>query len=62
MDANVGKHPSELVLVFGRDRDARHLLAVAKGVVIDADSVFGWKHEVVGETLGIPGQLLERLL
>src|SRR5439155_26423702 len=62
MDADIGQHAGELVLVLGRDGDAGHLLAVAERVVIDANLFDRRKLQVVGEALRVASQLLERLL
>ena len=47
VDPDVGQHSSQLVLVLRSDRHARHLLAVPKRVVIDADLLRGRELQVV---------------
>ena len=57
VDADVGQHPRELVLVLRRDGDAGHLLAVAQRVVVDADLVRRRELQVVVEARGVAGEL-----
>src|SRR5712691_5751487 len=62
VNADVGEHASELVLVLRRDRDAWHLLAIAQRVVVDADLVRRRELQVVAEAGRVAGELLEWLL
>src|SRR5438270_6309782 len=62
VNADVGQHPRELVLVLRRDRDAWHLLAVAQRVVVDPDLLRRGELEVMRETRRVASQLVEWLL
>ncbi len=62
VDADVGEHSRELVLVLWGDGHARHLLAVPQRVVVNANLVGRRELQVVRETTGVAGELFERLL
>src|SRR5712692_3530256 len=62
VDPDVGKHPRELVLVLWGDGDPGPLLAVAQRVVVDANLVWRWELQVVGEPSRVAGELFERFL
>src|SRR5450759_4110714 len=58
VDANLGEHARELVLVLWRDGYAGHLLAVAQGVVVDANLVRRRELQVVRKTGRVAGEVL----
>src|SRR5262249_22306065 len=62
VDADVAQRLRQLILGPRRDRNAWHLLAIAKGVVVDADLLGRRKSQVVLETRRRPDQLGQRLL
>src|SRR5487761_85233 len=62
VDPDVGEHARKLVLGLRRDGDPGHLLAIAEGVVVDANLAGGRELKIVAEVLGVSGQLCQRLL
>src|SRR5205823_437493 len=61
MNANFRQKAGQLQFLLRREGNARHLLAIAQGIVINAQRGGIWKLQMLGEARGRNGEALKRL-
>jgi len=61
VDADIGEQRGEFQFLFGRERDARHLLAVAQRIVVEHDRRRIREPEMRRVGLRLPGERVQRL-